>query len=101
MARRSHTPEHIIRKLREASRILGEGGDVADVARHLEISDQTYHRWRFLFINFGHGRPQHQSPNATPIRLVDQPAPIHERFRPPSKAAHSKTPGVGVVIIFA
>jgi putative transposase len=46
MARRRHTPEQIIRKLREADRFLGEGADVAEVARHLEVSEQTYHRWR-------------------------------------------------------
>jgi putative transposase len=46
MARRRHTPEQIIRKLREADRLLGEGADVAEVARHLEVSEQTYHRWR-------------------------------------------------------
>jgi putative transposase len=49
MARRRHTPEQIIRKLREADRLLGEGADVAEVARHLEVSEQTYHRWRNQF----------------------------------------------------
>jgi putative transposase len=49
MARRRHTPEQIIRKLREADRLLAEGADVADVARHLEVSEQTYHRWRNQF----------------------------------------------------
>ncbi len=49
MARRRHTPEQIIRKLREADRLLGEGADVAGVARHLEVSEQTYHRWRNQF----------------------------------------------------
>jgi putative transposase len=49
MARCRHTPEQIIRKLREADRLLGEGADVADVARHLEVSEQTYHRWRNQF----------------------------------------------------
>jgi hypothetical protein len=43
MARRKHTPEQIVRKLREADRLLGEGADVAEVARHLEVSEQTYH----------------------------------------------------------
>jgi putative transposase len=43
---RRHTPEQIIRKLREADRMLNEGADVASVARHLEVSEQTYHRWR-------------------------------------------------------
>lgn len=46
MARRRHTPEQIVRKLREADRLLAEGAEVADVARHLEVSEQTYHRWR-------------------------------------------------------
>jgi putative transposase len=47
--RRRHTPEQIIRKLREADRLLSEGADVAAVARHLEVSAQTYHRWRNQF----------------------------------------------------
>ena len=49
MARRRHTPEQIIRKLREADRLLAEGADIADVVRHLEVSEQTYHRWRNQF----------------------------------------------------
>src|SRR5918994_1762621 len=49
MARRRHTPEQIIRKLREADRLLAEGADIAGVARHLEGSEQTYHRWRNQF----------------------------------------------------
>jgi len=47
--RRRHTPEQIVRKLREADRLLNEGADVAAVARHLEVSEQTYHRWRVQF----------------------------------------------------
>lgn len=46
MARRRHTPDQIVRKLREADRLLGEGADLAAVARHLEVSETTYHRWR-------------------------------------------------------
>jgi putative transposase len=46
MARRRHTPEQIVRKLNEADRMLNEGADVAAVARHLQISENTYHRWR-------------------------------------------------------
>ena len=44
--RRRHTPEQIIRKLREADRLLGEGQDVAQAAKQLEVSEQTLHRWR-------------------------------------------------------
>ena len=46
MARRRHTPDQIVRKLREADRMLSEGSDVAAVARHLEVSEQTFYRWR-------------------------------------------------------
>jgi transposase-like protein len=49
MVRRRHTPEQIIRKLREADRLLAEGAEVAEIARHLEVSEQTYHRWRNQF----------------------------------------------------
>jgi putative transposase len=46
MKRRRHTPEQIIRKLREADRLLAEGQEVPEVAKNLEISEATYHRWR-------------------------------------------------------
>ena len=46
MKRRRHTPEQIVRKLREAERMQADGADIATVARHLEISEQTFHRWR-------------------------------------------------------
>jgi len=44
--RRRHTPEQIIRKLREAERLLGEGKTIAEAAKELEVSEQTFHRWR-------------------------------------------------------
>jgi transposase-like protein len=44
--RRRHTPEQIIRKLREAERVLGEGKTIPEAAKELGISEQTYHRWR-------------------------------------------------------
>jgi DNA-binding transcriptional MerR regulator len=44
--RRRHTPEQIIRKLREADRLLAEGTAVPEVCKALEVSEQTYHRWR-------------------------------------------------------
>jgi putative transposase len=43
---RRHTPEQVVRKLREADRLLAEGSDLQDVCRHLEVSVQTYQRWR-------------------------------------------------------
>jgi putative transposase len=43
---RSPTPEQVIRKLRKADKLLAEGVDIATVARHHGVSEQTYHRWR-------------------------------------------------------
>jgi putative transposase len=39
-------PEQIIRKLRAAERLLGEGKTILEAAKELEISEQTFHRWR-------------------------------------------------------
>ena len=44
--KRRHTLEQITRKLREADRLLAEGKSTAEVAKHLEISEQSFHRWR-------------------------------------------------------
>ena len=46
MARRRHTPEQIITKLREAAVALAQGQTVAQVCKALEVTEQTYHRWR-------------------------------------------------------
>jgi len=46
MKNRRHTPEQIIRKLREADQLLAGGATVADAVRQLGVSEQTYHRWR-------------------------------------------------------
>ena len=46
MKRRRHTPEQFIRKFREAERLLGEGQAIPEAAKAIEISEQTYHRWR-------------------------------------------------------
>ena len=46
MGRKRHTAEQIIRKLREAEVELAKGQTTADVARKLEITEQTYYRWR-------------------------------------------------------
>jgi len=43
---RRHTPEQVVRKLREADRQLAEGKSVAEVAKALEISENTFSRWR-------------------------------------------------------
>ena len=49
MSRRRHTPEQIIRALREAEVGLANGKTVGMVSRELGISEQTYYRWRQEF----------------------------------------------------
>jgi putative transposase len=49
MSRRRHTPEQVVRKLREADRLLGEGTELPEVWKQLEVSEATYHRWRTQF----------------------------------------------------
>jgi transposase-like protein len=46
MKQRRHTPEQVIRKLAEGDKLLAEGKTIEEVSRHLEISEQTWHRWR-------------------------------------------------------
>ncbi len=40
-----HTPDQIIRKLAEGHTQLAAGKDLAEVCRHLEIGESTWHRW--------------------------------------------------------
>ena len=44
-----HTPEQIIRKLREADTMLAVGKTIGQVVQVLEISEQTFHRWRHQY----------------------------------------------------
>lgn len=44
--RRRHTPEQIIRKLREAEKLQAEGQTIPEIAKALGISENTLHRWR-------------------------------------------------------
>jgi transposase-like protein len=46
MARRRWAVEEIITKLREAEVGLAQGGRVAEVCRHLGVTEQTFYRWR-------------------------------------------------------
>lgn len=44
MKRRRHTPDQVVPKLREADRLLAEGRDLGEVAKHLEVSEANYQR---------------------------------------------------------
>lgn len=44
-----HTPEQVVRKLRDADAMLNAGKDLAAVLQALEISEATLDRWRKQF----------------------------------------------------
>ena len=44
--RRRYSPEQIVMKLREAEVFLSQGQTIAQACKAIEISEQTYYRWR-------------------------------------------------------
>ncbi len=46
MRRKRHTPEQVVRKLREAEAALAAGTTLDQVCKKLGISEATYHRWK-------------------------------------------------------
>ena len=44
--KKRHTPEQIVRKLRQAEARLAAGATLPEVARELGVSEATFHRWR-------------------------------------------------------
>ena len=48
MARKRYTAEQIIGHLRQAEILISEGKTIIEAARHLGVSEQTYHRLKEL-----------------------------------------------------
>jgi transposase-like protein len=46
MAKKRHSAEQIISKLREAEVLLAKGTKIPQVSRKIGITEQTYYRWR-------------------------------------------------------
>ncbi len=46
MVRKTHSPERIINKLREAEILLNQGATVGEACRQIAVTEQTYYRWR-------------------------------------------------------
>lgn len=44
--RRRHSPEQIVKKLRDADAMLAAGKSVGEVLQALEVSESTLERWR-------------------------------------------------------
>ena len=51
--KRKHSDDQIIHKLREAEIALSQGRTVKDVCRQLEVTEQTYYRWKKQFGDLG------------------------------------------------
>ena len=49
MKRIRHSPEQIIRKLREADAELAKGAAIPEVCKALGVAENTYYRWRNQF----------------------------------------------------
>ena len=46
MARKKHTAEEIINKLREGEVVIAAGSTVGEAARRIGVSEQTFYPWR-------------------------------------------------------
>ena len=46
MRRKRHSPEQVVRKLREAEAALSAGTALDQVCKKLAVSEATYHRWK-------------------------------------------------------
>jgi putative transposase len=46
MKRTRHTPEQIVRKLRDAEADLAAGRAIGEICQKLGVSEATFHRWR-------------------------------------------------------
>ena len=44
--KKKHSGPQIVAKLRQADILIGQGKTVPEVCRDLEVSEQTYYRWR-------------------------------------------------------
>ena len=47
--KKTHTPEEIVAKLRQAEVLVGQGKTVADAVRAIGVTEPTYYRWRTEF----------------------------------------------------
>ncbi len=100
MKQKRHTVDQIIAKLRRADVEVGQGKKVPEVCRLLEITEQTYYRWRQ---KYGGMQPEMakelkalQKENARLKKLVAEQAldmeilkkPPRETGRPRTAASH-------------
>ena len=44
--KKRHSGAQVVAKLRQADVLIGQGKSVPEVCRQIEVSEQTYYRWR-------------------------------------------------------
>ena len=44
--KKRHSGPQVVAKLRQADVLIGQGKSVPEVCREIEVSEQTYYRWR-------------------------------------------------------
>jgi len=44
--KKKHSGPQVVAKLRQADVLIGQGKGVPEVCREIEVSEQTYYRWR-------------------------------------------------------
>jgi putative transposase len=86
MPRKRFTAEQIITKLREAEVLLSRGQAIAEVCRELDISENTYYRWRKeyggLDVDQARRLKQLEKENVRLKKLVADQAPVCLPFNP-------------------
>ncbi len=75
MSKLRHKPEQIIRKLRQAEVLSGQGKNVEEICCALGVSDATYYKWRKEYGGMGVSQAKRlkelESKNALPsLRVV-------------------------------
>lgn len=85
-------PEQVIRKLWETDRMLGEGKTTAEVAKALEVSENTYHRWQRQYggMKAAIGCRRRERPYSVPVVSSSSPSCVWA-FRRERGAALSRT----------
>ena len=53
MARKGHSPEQVLNKLRQVEAAVANGKTIALAAREAGITGQTYYRWRIEYGGLG------------------------------------------------
>ena len=75
MARKRYTAEQIISYLRQAEILISEGKTIIEAACHLDVSEQTYYRWRKEYGGVKVAQVHRRVVRRYPTPLSERPVP--------------------------